>query len=163
MLPAARDPRLAARARSSPTTSARRGRSRRWRAAVGAGERTLSRLFRDEFGMTYPQWRTRLRVFEAMILLAGGTLGHRDRPPLRLGDDEQLHRHLPPHDGPHAGRLPAQSSGSLGLTASSESWPLNTRMKPPPRAVATRLVLPPESTSTYGSPGRVRPKMIVRG
>jgi AraC-like DNA-binding protein len=40
--------------------------------AVGAGERTLSRLFREEFGMTYPQWRTRLRVFEAMVLLAGG-------------------------------------------------------------------------------------------
>jgi len=33
---------------------------------------TVGRLFREEFGMTYPQWRTRLRVFEAMVLLAGG-------------------------------------------------------------------------------------------
>lgn len=37
---------------------------------VGAGERTLSRLFRTEFGLTYPQWRTRLRLHHAMRLLA---------------------------------------------------------------------------------------------
>jgi AraC-like DNA-binding protein len=39
---------------------------------IGASQRTLSRLFRAELGMTYPQWRTRLRVLHAMILLAGG-------------------------------------------------------------------------------------------
>jgi AraC-like DNA-binding protein/mannose-6-phosphate isomerase-like protein (cupin superfamily) len=39
---------------------------------VHAGERTLSRLFRDEFGLTYPQWRTRARMFAAMIMLAEG-------------------------------------------------------------------------------------------
>ncbi|MFG3289175.1 AraC family transcriptional regulator [Streptomyces sp. NPDC048179] len=38
----------------------------------GVGERTLSRLFRTEFGMTYPQWRTTTRVFHAMIQLAEG-------------------------------------------------------------------------------------------
>ncbi|MEV2232095.1 helix-turn-helix domain-containing protein [Streptomyces phaeochromogenes] len=35
-------------------------------------ERTLARLFRTEFGMTYPQWRTGVRVFHAMVLLAEG-------------------------------------------------------------------------------------------
>lgn len=35
-------------------------------------ERTLSRLFRGEFGMTYPQWRSRARIFAAMIMLADG-------------------------------------------------------------------------------------------
>ena len=40
---------------------------------VGAGERSLSRLFRQELGMSYPQWRTNLRLLEAMILLSGGT------------------------------------------------------------------------------------------
>ncbi|GAY12177.1 helix-turn-helix domain-containing protein [Pseudonocardia sp. N23] len=40
--------------------------------SVGAGERTLTRLFRTEFGMTYPQWRTAIRVFHAMIHLAEG-------------------------------------------------------------------------------------------
>jgi transcriptional regulator GlxA family with amidase domain len=73
MLPTARDPRLAAACELAaadlgvPIGLAELAR------AVSAGERTLSRLFRDEFGMSYPQWRTRVRVFEAMILLAGGT------------------------------------------------------------------------------------------
>ena len=73
MLPAASDPRLAA---ACELVAADLGTPRplaSLAAEVGAGERTLSRLFRDEFGMTYPQWRTRVRVFEAMVLLAGGT------------------------------------------------------------------------------------------
>ena len=41
--------------------------------AVGASERSLSRLFRDELGMTYPQWRTNARLLNAMILLSSGT------------------------------------------------------------------------------------------
>ena len=41
--------------------------------AVGASERTLSRLFRAETAMTFPQWRTQLRLHQALILLAGGT------------------------------------------------------------------------------------------
>ncbi|GII04974.1 AraC family transcriptional regulator [Planobispora takensis] len=37
---------------------------------VGASERTLSRLFRADLGMTFPQWRTQLRLHRALILLA---------------------------------------------------------------------------------------------
>jgi AraC-like DNA-binding protein len=37
---------------------------------VGAAERTLSRLFRRELGMTFPQWRTRLRLYSALQMLA---------------------------------------------------------------------------------------------
>ncbi|MFE0414858.1 AraC family transcriptional regulator [Streptomyces tendae] len=40
---------------------------------VGAGERTLSRLFRDDLGMTFPQWRTQLRLHRALVLLADRT------------------------------------------------------------------------------------------
>ncbi|WP_431045749.1 AraC family transcriptional regulator [Streptomyces sp. P1-3] len=40
---------------------------------VGAGERTLSRLFRADLGMTFPQWRTQLRLHHALILLAENT------------------------------------------------------------------------------------------
>ncbi|WP_078843118.1 helix-turn-helix transcriptional regulator [Streptomyces albus] len=40
---------------------------------VGAGERTLSRLFRADLGMTFPQWRTQLRLSRALVLLAEGT------------------------------------------------------------------------------------------
>jgi AraC-like DNA-binding protein len=39
---------------------------------VGASDRTLSRLFKAELGMTFPQWRTRLRLCRALILLAEG-------------------------------------------------------------------------------------------
>ncbi|NUS14853.1 MAG: helix-turn-helix transcriptional regulator [Streptomyces sp.] len=41
-------------------------------ARAGAGERTLSRLFRDELGMTFPQWRTQLRLYHAVVLLSEG-------------------------------------------------------------------------------------------
>ncbi|MGV9801197.1 AraC family transcriptional regulator [Mycobacterium sp. NPDC003449] len=40
---------------------------------VGASERTLSRLFRSDLGMTFPQWRTQLRLHRALVLLADGT------------------------------------------------------------------------------------------
>jgi AraC-like DNA-binding protein len=41
-------------------------------AAVGASERTLSRLFRRETGMSFPHWRTQFRLQHALVLLAAG-------------------------------------------------------------------------------------------
>ncbi|MDG6104072.1 helix-turn-helix transcriptional regulator [Dactylosporangium aurantiacum] len=71
-LPAARDGRLAAAcAIAADRLEEPRTLSSLARLA-GASERTLARLFRAEFGMTYPQWRTNVRVYRAMILLAGG-------------------------------------------------------------------------------------------
>jgi AraC-like DNA-binding protein/mannose-6-phosphate isomerase-like protein (cupin superfamily) len=71
-MPTARDPRLAHACRlvtddlSTPC-------SLTWLAhATGTSQRTLARLFRAEFGTTYPQWRTAARVFHAMIELAQG-------------------------------------------------------------------------------------------
>ena len=40
--------------------------------AARTTERTLSRLFRRETGMSYPQWRAQARAIHAMILLAQG-------------------------------------------------------------------------------------------
>ncbi|MBR7837038.1 helix-turn-helix transcriptional regulator [Actinospica durhamensis] len=40
---------------------------------VGAAERTLSRLFRTELGMSFPQWRGQLRLQRALTLLAAGS------------------------------------------------------------------------------------------
>jgi AraC-like DNA-binding protein len=72
-LPAARDPRLA-RACQLVTDDLRQPRSVIWLARhAGASQRTLTRLFRTEFGTTYPQWRTSIRVFHAMIQLAEGS------------------------------------------------------------------------------------------
>lgn len=39
---------------------------------VGASERTLSRLFRARLGMSFPEWRSQLRVHHALTLLADG-------------------------------------------------------------------------------------------
>jgi AraC-like DNA-binding protein len=41
--------------------------------AVGASERTLTRLFRQETGMSFPQWRTQFRLLHALVLLGTGT------------------------------------------------------------------------------------------
>ncbi|UYQ77769.1 helix-turn-helix transcriptional regulator [Glutamicibacter sp. JL.03c] len=40
--------------------------------SVHVSERTLARLFKAEFGQTYPQWRTRARLFASMVRLAEG-------------------------------------------------------------------------------------------
>jgi AraC-like DNA-binding protein len=39
---------------------------------VGASERTLSRLFQRQTGMSFPQWRAQLRLQHAQLLLASG-------------------------------------------------------------------------------------------
>ncbi|MBB5917555.1 AraC-like DNA-binding protein [Nocardia transvalensis] len=71
-LPEPRDDRLRALARllyenpADNTALADLGRT------VGAGARTLSRLFHDELGMTFYEWRTQLRVYHALVLLADG-------------------------------------------------------------------------------------------
>jgi transcriptional regulator GlxA family with amidase domain len=39
---------------------------------IGASGRTLSRLFHDELGMTFYEWRTQLRIYQALVLLADG-------------------------------------------------------------------------------------------
>ncbi|MFB9905599.1 AraC family transcriptional regulator [Allokutzneria oryzae] len=42
-------------------------------AQVGASDRTLTRLFKADLGMTFPQWRTQLRLYRALVLLAENT------------------------------------------------------------------------------------------
>ena len=71
-LPEPRDDRLRAVARTlrerpaDNTPLAELGRT------IGASARTLSRLFHDELGMTFYEWRTQLRVYHALVLLADG-------------------------------------------------------------------------------------------
>ena len=42
-------------------------------AAVGASERTLSRLFRAQTSMSFPQWRAQNRLHHSLVLLADGS------------------------------------------------------------------------------------------
>lgn len=44
-----------------------------WARAVGTSERTLSRLFVHETGLSFGRWRTRVRVRRALELLGAGT------------------------------------------------------------------------------------------
>jgi AraC-like DNA-binding protein len=44
----------------------------RWAADVGASERTMSRLFREELGLGYHQWRQQALLAQALPLLAQG-------------------------------------------------------------------------------------------
>lgn len=43
-----------------------------WSVRVGGSERTLSRLFKKELGLSYPQWRQRLRLMASLSLLEQG-------------------------------------------------------------------------------------------
>ncbi|MBT0770125.1 helix-turn-helix transcriptional regulator [Kineosporia sp. J2-2] len=71
-LPQPRDDRLLAVTRlveqdlSGPATLGQLGRR------AGASERTLSRLFVQETGMGFRQWRTQLRIHRALLLLTDG-------------------------------------------------------------------------------------------
>lgn len=80
-VPAARDPRLAAACRILLDDPSERAGLAELGARVGAGERTLSRLFARELGMGFPRWRASLRLHHALILLAEGvpvtTVAHR--------------------------------------------------------------------------------------
>lgn len=71
-LPEPRDDRLRALARRLYADPADGATLAELGAAVGASTRTLSRLLRDELGMTFYEWRTQLRVHHALVLLADG-------------------------------------------------------------------------------------------
>ncbi|WP_181806773.1 AraC family transcriptional regulator [Streptomyces shenzhenensis] len=72
MLPAPRDQRLTDACRLVEADLSRPYALTELARHVHTGERTLTRLFRSDFGMTYPQWRTRTRLFNAMVMLAEG-------------------------------------------------------------------------------------------
>jgi len=54
----------------APSERARLG---EWAADIGASERTVARLFRDELGLSYQQWRQQAILAHALPLLARGT------------------------------------------------------------------------------------------
>lgn len=72
-LPTPRDPRLVTVCRVLFDDPADNRTLKSLGAVASTSERTLSRLFRTELGMTFPQWRTQLRLHRALILLAENT------------------------------------------------------------------------------------------
>ncbi|RVX39539.1 AraC family transcriptional regulator [Nonomuraea polychroma] len=71
-LPAPEDPRLAAVCAILHRDPADGSTLARLAAHAGTSERTLARLCRRELGMSFPQWRTQLRLHHALLLLADG-------------------------------------------------------------------------------------------
>ncbi|MGP3955065.1 AraC family transcriptional regulator [Nonomuraea sp. 3N208] len=71
-LPAPEDPRLAAVCAILHRDPADGSTLARLAAQSGTSERTLARLCRRELGMSFPQWRTQLRLHHALLLLADG-------------------------------------------------------------------------------------------
>ncbi|UVY84724.1 helix-turn-helix transcriptional regulator [Brachybacterium sp. NBEC-018] len=72
VVPSVTDPRLRAARQLLDSDLSRSPGLRELGRAVGASERTLSRLFREEVGMGYTAWRTQLRLHRAVLLLASG-------------------------------------------------------------------------------------------
>lgn len=71
-LPEPRDDRLRAIARMLHEQPADNASLAEFGRTIGASTRTLSRLLRNELGMTFYEWRTQLRVYHALTLLAEG-------------------------------------------------------------------------------------------
>lgn len=71
-VPEARDPRLVAVCRLLEADPADARSLDVLGRVAGASGRTLARLFRQDTGMTFPQWRTQLRLYHALRLLAEG-------------------------------------------------------------------------------------------
>ncbi|MEV4070378.1 AraC family transcriptional regulator [Nonomuraea fuscirosea] len=71
-LPAPRDSRLAAVCALLHRDPADNSTLDQFAARAGTSGRTLARLFRAELGMSFPQWRTQLRLHHALLLLADG-------------------------------------------------------------------------------------------
>lgn len=71
-LPWPRDPRLRLMSDKLLHSPADRRLLSDWSELVGASARTLARLFRKDTGMTFGQWRQRLRLFNAINLLGSG-------------------------------------------------------------------------------------------
>jgi AraC-like DNA-binding protein len=71
-VPLPRDKRLRALCEAVLRAPSERATLADWAADAGASERTVARLFRDELGTTYPQWRQQAVLAHALPLLARG-------------------------------------------------------------------------------------------
>lgn len=72
-VPEARDPRLGVVCRLLGGRPVGLARARRAGSRGRRERRTLTRLFQQDTGLTFPQWRTQLRLYQALRLLAENT------------------------------------------------------------------------------------------
>lgn len=74
-LPMPGDPRLITICQSLIEQPADGSNAREWAEKIGMGERTLHRLFSQETGMTFSQWREQARLLSALREIAEGKKG----------------------------------------------------------------------------------------
>ena len=86
---------------------------------IGASGRTLSRLFHNELGMTFYQWRTQLSRTRPS---RRRPRHHSRRPRLRMGEPQQLHRRLHRHHRHHTRPLPSQPDGKRVSRPEDRVW-----------------------------------------
>ena len=70
--PISGDKRLRALCEAVMRAPAARSTLAQWARDIGASERTLARLFREELGLSYPQWRQQVVLAHALPLLSRG-------------------------------------------------------------------------------------------
>jgi AraC-like DNA-binding protein len=86
-------------------------------AAVGASERTLSRLFRQEAGMSFPQWAHPVPPATRAGPARDRHVGHQHGAGLRLAEPERVHRDLSARIRQHTREV------LLVLSSGGATWP----------------------------------------
>ena len=71
--PVSGDKRLRTLCEAMMRSPAARSTLAQWARDIGASERTMARLFREQLGLSYPQWRQQVVLAHALPLLARGT------------------------------------------------------------------------------------------
>ena len=96
-------------------TRRRKAQLRDWVAAIGASERTMARLFRDELGTSYQQWRLQAILAHALPQLARGTAHIPSGRRCGLRQRQRVLRHVQTGHGPGAQPLSAQNPVQVAL------------------------------------------------
>ena len=71
-----------------------------WARDTGASERTMARLFREQLGLSYPQWRQQVVLAHALPMLARGAPVSQVACCQRLRQRQRLHGHVQGRHGP---------------------------------------------------------------
>ncbi|CAM5297495.1 HTH araC/xylS-type domain-containing protein OS=Streptomyces microflavus OX=1919 GN=Smic_74980 PE=4 SV=1 [Streptomyces microflavus] len=145
-------------------------------ALAQASARTLSRLCTAELGMTFPQWRTQLRLYQALVLLAEDTpvttVAHRCGwssasafiDVFRRAYGHTPGRHRPGYDADRDQGRRSWPGGPTGR-AGPEPWttPSGWTATRRPTTTAACACAPTGSVRPRGSPDAPRPRAVLPG
>lgn len=122
-VPLPRDPRIRAIADSLIASPGDRRDLAAWADASHSSVWTLTRLFTQETGMTFEQWRTLVRVRAALTHLAPRRRRRHHRPGCRLPQARRVRRSIPPGHRPASWHLPPRQGSLNGGRATGVTRP----------------------------------------